>query len=63
MKCFLVNQRKDPADPRFGIAVQYDVGGNTKTLPPDSETEVPFDEAQLVLSRFQTAGVSIRYEK
>lgn len=63
MKCFLVNRRKDPADSRFGIAVSYDVGGKTKYLPPDSRTEVGFDEAQLVLSRYQTTGVSVEYEK
>lgn len=63
MKCFLVNRRKDPADPRFGIAVSYDYAGNTKTLPPESRVEVPEAEAQVALARYQTVGVSVEYEK
>lgn len=63
MKCFLVNDRRDPSDPRIPIATSYDIGGNTKTLPPASRTEVPFEEAQLCLSKYQTAGVTVEYEK
>lgn len=30
----------------------YDFGGNTKTLEPNEEREVSFDEAQIVLSNW-----------
>lgn len=63
MKCFLVNRRRDPANPHQGIEVQYDFGGNTKTLPADSRVEVSFDEGQLALSKWQNLGVSLEYEK
>lgn len=64
MKFFLVNKRRDPRDTRLFIETKYDYAGNTKTLPPDSRTEVATeDEAQLALSRYQTVGVSLEYER
>lgn len=63
MKCFLVNQRKDPSDNRISVETAYDFGGNTKRLPPDSRTEVSFEEGQLALSKWQGHGVTLEYEK
>jgi hypothetical protein len=63
VKCFLVNRRRDPANPHKGIEVQYDFGGNTKRLPPDARVEVGFDEGQLALTKLGAVGVSLEYEK
>lgn len=63
MKVFLVNQRRLPSDPRLFAETEYDYGGHTRILPPDSRTEVTESEAQVCLSRFQNAGVSIERVK
>ena len=63
MKCFLVNDRRDPSDPRIPVETAYDFGGNTKRLPPASRTEVDFAEAQVCLAKYQGSGITVEYEK
>lgn len=40
--------------------IEYSCGGNFTVLEPGQTKEVSFDEAQVALSRWQTAGLDLR---
>ena len=62
-RVFVVNKRTAPEDDRIFVTTEFDFGGETIILQPNSRTEMSFAKAQLCLSRFQGRGVTVEYEK